>query len=106
MGGTVPSGGLQAAGAGGLTQIALPPGTAALAGSVPGPSGPAPASGQAVTSYFLVTGGRRYGLASPAVAAILGYRLSQRTLVPAGVIDLIPLGSALDPAMAKRLATG
>ncbi len=110
VGGTVPGGSLPVSGTGGLTQISLPPGTAALAGSVPGPSGSGTAAGLApteVTSYFLITGGRRYGLASPAVAAMLDYDLGgQRTLVPASVIDLIPQGPSLDPGQARRQVTG
>jgi type VII secretion protein EccB len=99
VGGKMPSGALPVAGAGGLNRIALPPGTAALAGEVSGTS-----AGQApdVTTYVLITGGRRYVLASPAVAGYLGYSLSQRTLVPAGVVDLIPLGPALDPSAANH----
>jgi type VII secretion protein EccB len=108
VGGTVPAGGLPVGGAGSSTQIVVPPGKAALAGVVPGPSaaGQPAAGAPAGTSYFLVAGGRRYGLASPGVAALLGYRLDrQRTLVPANVIDLIPPGPALDPAMARRPVT-
>lgn len=110
VGGSVPSAGLSLGAAGAPRTIALPPGAAALAGVVPGPSGPSVSAGAGapmVTSYFLITGGRRYGLASPAVAAMLGYHLStQRTLVPASVIDLIPQGPALDPAVAKRRVAG
>ena len=60
-----------------------------------------------MTSYFLVTGGVRYGLASPGVAAVLGYDLArQQTLVPASVVDLIPQGPAFDPAMARDRVSG
>ncbi len=105
VGGTVPAGGLPAGLAGSRTQIDLPPGKATLAGVVPGPAGAG--NGPAVTGYFLISGGRRYGLASPAVAAMLGYHLSgQRTLMPAGVIDLIPAGPALDPASARQQVSG
>jgi hypothetical protein len=105
VGGTVPAGGLPAGLAGSRTEIDLPPGKATLAGVVPGPAGAG--NGPAVTGYFLIPGGGRYGLASPAVAAMLGYHLSgQRTLVPAGVIDLIPAGPALDPASARQQVSG
>jgi type VII secretion protein EccB len=105
VGGTVPAGDLPAGLAGSRTEIDLPPGKATLAGVVPGPAGAG--NGPAVTGYFLISGGRRYGLASPAVAAMLGYHLSgQRTLVPAGVIDLIPAGPALDPASARQQVSG
>jgi len=57
-----------------------------------------------VSGYFLVTGARRYGFSSPGVAGMLGYNQnSQRTLLPAGVADLIPEGVAFDPANAKHL---
>jgi type VII secretion protein EccB len=108
VGGTVPSGGMSTGGTGGLDQVRLPPGSAALVGVLPGSQASAQ-GGQSpdVTSYFLVTGGRRYGLASPGVAAVLGYALPrQRTLLPAGVVDLIPQGPALDPAMAKHQVPG
>jgi hypothetical protein len=104
VGGTVPPGGLAITGAGGLDRLTLPPGKAALAGVV---SGPAPAGqGPDVAAYFLVTGGLRYGLSSPAVASYLGYSLSQRTLLPAGVVDLLPQGPPLDPSKAKDPVIG
>jgi hypothetical protein len=60
-----------------------------------------------VTSYFLITGGVRYGLATPGVAAVLGYDLArQQTLVPASVVDEIPQGPALDPAAARNRIAG
>ena len=106
VGGTVPAGGLPDGVAGSHTQIDLPPGKATLAGVVPGPA--ASGNGAAVTGYFLIAGGRRYGLASPGVAAMLGYQLdAQRTLVPASVLDLIPprsrAGSRRGPAAGERL---
>jgi hypothetical protein len=33
---------------------------------------------------------------------MLGYSLSQAAVLPAGVVDLIPSGPALDPAQATR----
>jgi type VII secretion protein EccB len=107
VGGTVPSGGMATSGPGGLDQLTLPPGSAALVGVVSGSQGAAAGQAPDVTSYFLVTGGLRYGLASPSVAAMLGYTLpGQRTLLPAGVVDLIPQGPAFDPATAKHLVSG
>jgi hypothetical protein len=53
-------------------------------------------------SYFLVAGGRRYALASTEVAGMLRYQLSQAVLLPAGVVDLIPAGPALDPVQAAK----
>ena len=60
-----------------------------------------------MTSYFLITGGQRYGLASPGVAAVLGYQLAaQRTLVPASVIDLIPAGPRARPGRGPAAGRG
>src|SRR5205807_10273259 len=77
VGGRVPAGGLATTGGTYVNRIAMKPGSAALAAVVPAlpssASSPAP-SGQRpeVTSYFLITGGVRYGLAGPGVAAVLG----------------------------------
>jgi type VII secretion protein EccB len=112
VGGRVPAGGLATSGGGYVNRIAMKPGSAALAAVVPAlpssASAPVP-SGQrpAVTSYFLITGGVRYGLATPGVAAVLGYDLArQQTLVPASVVDEIPQGPALDPAAARNRIAG
>lgn len=109
VGGSVPGNVTATAGSGGLNQVSLPPGSAALVGTVAGSQAAAGASGQAplVSGYYLLSGGRRFGLSTPSVAAILGYDLQkQRTLLPAGVVDLVPLGPALDPSNAKRQLTG
>ncbi len=112
VGGRVPAGGLATGGGTYVNRIAMKPGTAALAAVVPAlpsPSSGVAASGQRpdVTSYFLVTGGVRYGLASPGAAAVLGYDLAtEQTLVPASVVDLIPQGPALDPAAARARVSG
>jgi type VII secretion protein EccB len=114
VGGRVPAGSLAASGSGYVNRIAMKPGSAALAAVVPAlPStSSAPAAAPAgqrpdVTSYFLITGGVRYGLASSGVAAVLGYDLArQQTLVPASVVDLIPQGPAFDPAAARDLVSG
>jgi type VII secretion protein EccB len=101
VGGTVPSATMATNGSGGVDQVALPPGTGALVGVLAGTQ----SGGQSpvVSSYFLLTGGLRYGLASPSVAGLLGYTLpGQRTLLPAGVADLIPQGPALDPSKAEQ----
>lgn len=96
-GGQMPSGGVPTGASGDVDQVALPPGAGALVGADPG-TGPDPG----VISYFLVADGRRFALASTRVAGLLGYRLSQAVLLPAGVVDLIPSGPALDPAQATR----
>jgi type VII secretion protein EccB len=98
LGGRVPSGGTPTDTTADVDQVTLPPGAGALVGAAPG-------TGQAAgaISYFLVSGGRRYALASQSVAAMLGYDLAtQAVLLPAGVVDLIPSGPALDPAQATR----
>lgn len=96
-GGQMPQGGVPTGAPGYVDQVALPPGAGALVGADPG-TGPDPG----VISYFLVADGRRFALASTRVAGLLGYRLSQAVLLPAGVVDLIPAGPALDPAQATR----
>jgi type VII secretion protein EccB len=95
-GGLMPSGGVRTGVRGGVDQVVLPPGTGALVGADPG-TGP----DVGVISYFLVAGGHRFALAYTSVAGMLGYRLSQAVLLPAGVVDLIPPGPVLDPAQAK-----
>ena len=85
----------------GVSQIVLPQGAGALVGTTLG-SGQA----KAVLSYFLISGGRRYALASKQVAAVLGYRWStQATKLPANVIGLIPAGPSFDPAEAAAPAS-
>jgi type VII secretion protein EccB len=105
VGGTVPSYAQATNGSAGVNQVALPPGTGALVGVVSGGQ----AAGQApqVSNYFLMLGGVRYGLASQSVAGVLGYNLSsQRTLLPAWVAQLVPVGTALDPNNAKQQVQG
>ena len=96
-GGQIPSGATATGNPAGVGQVALPPGAGALVGDAPGTG-----QGSGAISYFLVAGGRRYALASTEVAGMLGYSLSQAVLLPAGVVDLIPAGPALDPAQATR----
>lgn len=97
IGGHMPQGGVPTSAPGDVDQVALPPDAAALVGDDPG-TGPDPG----VISYFLVADGRRFALASTRVAGVLGYRLSQAVLLPAGVVHLIPAGPVLDPAQAAR----
>jgi type VII secretion protein EccB len=96
-GGTVPSGGVPTGVAADVGQVTLPSGTGALVGADPGTG-----ADSGVISYFLIADGRRYALASTAVVGMLGYNLSQAVLLPAGVVDLIPAGPPLDPALADR----
>lgn len=96
-GGQMPSGGTATGIRADVDEVALPPGAGALVGVAP----------DHTISYFLIAGGRRYALASTEVAGMLGYRLSQAVLLPAGVVDLVPAGPALDPAQAtKAVSTG
>jgi type VII secretion protein EccB len=96
-GGQIPPGGVPTGVPDSVDQVALPPGAGALVGADPGV-----AADPGVISYFLVADGRRFALASTAVAGLLGYNLSQAVLLPAGVVDLIPPGPVLDPAQAAR----
>ncbi|TQS23995.1 type VII secretion protein EccB [Microbispora hainanensis] len=78
-------------------QVLLPPGSAAVAGLLPG-------EGQlgSITNYFLVTDqGRRFAIASAGLLPKLGYGAADTTPVPAQLLHLIPEGPALDPAAAR-----
>ena len=84
-------------------QVWLPPGAGALVSVVQGPGQP--------TAYVLVTGARKYPLASPSVAAALGYTMGvpcsgQCTVVPANIVNLIPAGPAFDPNRAIQQVPG
>lgn len=96
-GGTLPSGGVPTRSATDVGQIRLPPGAGALVGA-----DPSAGSDSGVVSYFLIADGRRYALASTAVIGMLGYSRSQAVLLPAGVVELVPRGPALDPTLARR----
>ncbi|MEV7803920.1 type VII secretion protein EccB [Microbispora sp. NPDC088329] len=78
-------------------QVLLPPGSAAVAGLLPG-------EGQlgSITNYSLVTDqGRRFAVASADLLPKLGYDVSDAAPVPAHLLHLIPEGPALDPAAAR-----
>ncbi len=86
-----------------VDRVWLPPGAGALVGVIQG-------SGQP-SAYVLVTGARKYALASPAVAGMLGYTLGtpctgQCTAVPANIVGLIPPGPGLDPNKATQQVSG
>ena len=100
-GGQMPAGGVVTGIPADVGQVALPPGAGALVGDAPGTG-----LRSGAISYFLVAAGRRYALASTEVAGMLGYSLSQAAVLPAGVVDLIPAGPALDPAQAARPVPG
>lgn len=85
------------AGADKVDQVLIPPGSAVLAGTLPG-------DGQlsAVHQYALITDqGRRYPLASADVVGTLGYEAADVAPVPAHLLRLIPTGPTLDPAAAR-----
>ncbi|WP_169950603.1 type VII secretion protein EccB [Microbispora sp. H11081] len=78
-------------------QVLLPPGSAAIAGLLPGEGQVA-----SITNYYLITDqGRRFAVASADLLPKLGYGLSDATPVPAHLLHLIPEGPALDPAAAR-----
>jgi type VII secretion protein EccB len=102
-GAAVPSGATQtgATSPAALTGVGLPPAGGALIGAAPGPTR------AGVTSYFLVTGATRYALTTQPVAAVLGYDLkTQAAVLPAGLLDLLPAGPALNPSAATKAAIG
>jgi type VII secretion protein EccB len=79
-------------------QLDFPPGGAALAGVLPSQG-----KAVAVNTFFLVTEGRRFALASRDIAQKLGYDLPHDAVqVPAGVVSLIPAGPTLDPNVARN----
>ncbi|MEV4459422.1 type VII secretion protein EccB [Microbispora sp. NPDC049633] len=78
-------------------QVLLPPGSAAVAGLLPGEGQVA-----SITNYYLVTDqGRRFAVASADLLPKLGYAASDATPVPAHLLHLIPEGPALDPSAAR-----
>ncbi|MGP3955560.1 type VII secretion protein EccB [Nonomuraea sp. 3N208] len=80
-----------------VDQVLLPPGSAVLAGTLPG-------DGQlsAVQQFSLITDqGRRFRLTAADVMGKLGYEAADVAPVPAHLLRLIPDGPALDPAAAR-----
>jgi hypothetical protein len=85
-------------GDGTASQVALPPGTAAVVQALP-------RDDQPTGAYFLVTdAGGKYPVPSAAVLGVLGYGDTPVTPVPTGILNLIPTGPALDPATANQEA--
>ncbi|MEU1387758.1 MULTISPECIES: type VII secretion protein EccB [unclassified Nonomuraea] len=81
-----------------VDQVLLPPGSAALAGQLPGEG-----QSDAVHEYSLITDeGKRFRLASPDLVGTLGYDAAQVTPMPAHLLRLIPEGPLLDPAAARK----
>ncbi|MGO9298060.1 MAG: type VII secretion protein EccB [Streptosporangiaceae bacterium] len=102
IGGRLPAGGVPAGVPGGVSRIDMPNGAGALVGIAPS------AGARGTVSYFLVCAGKRFALAAPSVAAMLGYQhlARQAALLPAGLVDLIPQGPVLNPKLATRPVTG
>jgi type VII secretion protein EccB len=85
-------------GPGTASQVALPPGTAAVVQALGGDNQP-------TGSYYLVTdAGGKYPVPSVEVLGVLGYGDVAVTPVPTGILNLIPTGPALDPATANQEA--
>jgi type VII secretion protein EccB len=76
--------------AGQQVRVLMPPGTACLARALPHP-------GQASDAVFLVTDlGAGHGVPSGEVQQALGYGGVAPVPVPAGILDLVPVGPTLD----------
>jgi type VII secretion protein EccB len=96
-GGTVPQNGIAtgaASGSGTVESVALPDASGALVKE----------TGDNI-SYFLITDGHRYAMASNQVPAFLGYTASTAVQLPASLVDLIPAGPGLNPAQANDTVT-
>lgn len=80
-----------------VDQVLLPPGSAAVAGVLPG-------EGKlgSITNYYVIGDqGRKFAVTSADLLPKLGYGTSDATPVPAHLLHLIPDGPALDPAAAR-----
>jgi ESX secretion system ATPase EccB len=77
-------------------RVAVPPGHIAIVRVLASASSP-------TSGYFLVTDlGIRYAVASDDVLKMLGYQPTEAIAMPAGLVQLIPAGPALDPAAAAQ----
>ena len=79
----------------GADQVSITAGTGLLVRDLPGPG---VAGG---TRYLLVDNGVRYPIPTDDAAAALGYRGVAAMPVPAPILELLPVGSPLDPAAAR-----
>ncbi|MFC4147891.1 type VII secretion protein EccB [Micromonospora mangrovi] len=79
-------------------QVVVEPGRGAVVESAAAPGAPGGAI-SVVTDL-----GRRYVLADGAVLGMLGYSGVRPVRLPAGLVSLVPAGSALDPAAARAVA--
>jgi type VII secretion protein EccB len=85
-------------GVNGVDQLVFPPGRAALVGVLPSQG-----RANAVSTFYLITDGRRFALQSADVAQKLGYDSQTDAIpVPASVVELIPNGPVLDPTTATH----
>ncbi|MER7415958.1 type VII secretion protein EccB [Micromonospora peucetia] len=81
----------------GADQITVTPGSGLLLRDLPGPE---VAGG---TLYLLVDNGVRYPIPAAEVAGTLGYGGVAAMPVPAPILELLPVGMALDPAAARAV---
>jgi type VII secretion protein EccB len=96
-GGVLPPGGVETNAPPGsplANQVAVPTGEGALVRYVGDPDASS-------AQYALVTGGVRYALGSYSVIGYLGYTASQAVEVPAGVLDMIPMGPGFSVVQAQ-----
>jgi type VII secretion protein EccB len=92
----IPTGGRTGVGTVLADRIAVPPGGGAVVRVMASPT-------SAIAGYYLVTDlAVRYAVASDDVLKMLGYRPDQAIGMPAGLVQLIPSGPALDPAAAAQ----
>jgi ESX secretion system ATPase EccB len=80
--------------------VFVPPGSGALVRDRQSPAA------ELGTSYLITDQGIRYPLATPAVAQALGYGGVDAVPVPSTVLELFPVGPALDVASAQRVVAG
>jgi type VII secretion protein EccB len=84
--------------AGAADAVVVPPGRVAVLRAMASPDA-------AAGPYHIVTDmGIRYAVPSETVLGMLGYASARLVNVPAGLVKLIPVGPALDPAAAVRPA--
>ena len=86
-----------------VDRVWLPAGRGALIGT----TADASSASAPVTSWSLLVGATRYGLARPGVASDFGYNLkTDQVVLPAALVDVLPQGKALDPYAAAQAASG
>jgi type VII secretion protein EccB len=79
-------------------RVVVPPGSAIVVEAMPSPQA------QAGTVVVVTDLGRSHPIASRDILGVLGFDGVQPVRMPAGLVARIPLGSGLDPAVAKNQA--